>query len=305
MLARLRSTTLIKLLLLVAAAGVFLAGCLQQGERVPVTLTAAETPEPIAEKVSTKKFERFSHQIAEHKQFECASCHGREGRSTKLEYAGHDSCVGCHLNQFTDRALMDKDKTMCSICHNDLTANPPTMKAFPVGFREGFNMKFDHASHDNGAGRPRDGCAACHNPSGPGMTIPSGIDTHATCFACHTAESKIGSCSVCHELGPYNRTLQSEYNFKAMFRHGDHTSASCSECHNVVPGARAPRQVTNIAILQHRTSPGNNCLQCHNGRRAFTGNNPFAVTTCIRCHKGMGATTPLPPETYPDEAVEE
>lgn len=288
----------IKALLLLAAVTAFAASCIQQAAKTPVPLTASETPEPLAERVSTKKFEAFSHKITEHKQFECASCHGREGKSTKLEFAGHESCIGCHLNQFTDRTLMEQNKIMCSICHKDLQANPPTMQTFPVKFLEGFNMKFDHSKHDNGPGRPPAGCSSCHFPSGPGKTIQSGIDTHASCFTCHTAETKIGSCTTCHALAPYNRTLQSEYSFRYIFRHGDHSErqgVSCNECHNVRSGGPQSQQVSLIAIRQHLTAPGNNCLQCHNGRRAFTGNNPFDVNSCTKCHKDRVAI--LPPGT--------
>ncbi|CAN5632610.1 hypothetical protein BH10ACI3_BH10ACI3_13880 [soil metagenome] len=299
-----RLKNVFKAAVLLTAVMAFAASCIKQAGRAEVPLTAAETPDPITERVSSKTFQAFSHAIPEHKQFECASCHGREGKSTKLEYAGHESCVGCHLNQFTDRSLMDQTKVMCSICHEDLKANPPTMKTFPAKFVEGFNMKFDHSKHDNGKGRPAEGCAACHDPSGPGKTIPVGIQTHSNCYQCHTPDTKIGSCSTCHALGPYNRTLQSEYSFKAIFRHGDHSArqgVSCNECHTVVAGAPNSRQVTNISILQHQTRPGNNCLQCHNGRRAFTGNDPTNVSSCSRCHKGM-ASIPLPPNTFTEEA---
>ena len=290
---------LIKAVLLIASVTGFAASCVKQASRIEVPLTASETPEPMPERVSTKTFQAFSHKITEHKQFECASCHGREGKSQKLDYAGHDSCVGCHLNQFTDRTLMEQTKVMCSICHNDLQANPPTMKAFPVKFLEGFNMKFDHSKHDDGKGRPAAGCASCHESSGPGKTIQSGIDTHANCFTCHTAESKIGSCTVCHALAPYNRTLQSEYSFRYIFRHGDHSErqgVSCNECHNVRAGVPQSQQVSNIAILEHKTRPGNNCLQCHNGKRSFNGNDPTNVSSCARCHKDKVAI--LPPTTF-------
>jgi len=292
---RARPIQLLKALLVFGALAIFAASCIKQEPKSNVTLTAAETPEPIAERVSNKTFEAFSHKIPEHQQFACNSCHKREGSSLEMGYAGHESCIGCHLNQFTD-----KDQVICAICHKDTKAAPPTMNAFPVKFIEGFNMKFDHAAHETGKGRPADGCAHCHNPSGPGQSIPIGITAHSDCYSCHTAESDIGSCTVCHQLGSYNRTTQSEYNFKAIFRHGDHSArqgVSCNECHNVVAGAQNSRQVTNISILEHRTTPGNNCLSCHNGRRAFTGNVPSDVNSCIRCHKGM-RTVQLPPDTY-------
>lgn len=282
-----RVKTFIKTGLILGTSLLFAVSCIQQQPKVPALITASETPEPIAERVSSKTFEAFSHKIPEHKQFECASCHQREGRSLKMEYAGHDSCVGCHLNQFTDRGLMERDKVMCSICHGDLGSNPPPVKAFPTKFTEGFNMKFDHGAHDNGKGRPAEGCASCHESAGAGKTIPAGFQAHATCYACHTAESKIGSCSTCHELAPYSRTPQSRYVFKAVFRHGDHAGVGCSDCHSVRPGASQGRQVTNISASEHNGA-GFNCAMCHNGSRAFSGNDPLNFASCSRCHRGSG-----------------
>lgn len=285
-----QSKKLIKALLAFAASVLFAASCLQQSARIPVKLTASETPEAITVTASNKTFESFSHKIAEHKQFECASCHQREGRSLDMDFAGHDSCIGCHLNQFTDSALMDREKVMCSICHSDLQRNPPPMKTFPARFIEGFNMKFDHGDHDNGAGRPPAGCASCHQSAGAGKTIPSGFQAHNNCYTCHTAESKIGSCSVCHQLAPYQRTPQSRYVFRAVFRHDDHSErqgVSCGECHSVRPGAGQGRQVTNILAREHN-GPGNNCADCHNGSRAFGGNGANDFANCARCHSGSG-----------------
>jgi hypothetical protein len=53
--------------------------------------------------------------------------------------------------------------------------------------------------------------------------------------------------------------------------------------------ANAPQgsQVTTIAAQEH-TAPGNNCASCHNGSRAFGGNDPTNMQTCARCHTGSG-----------------
>jgi c(7)-type cytochrome triheme protein len=291
-----RLTNSFKLLFVFCALTVFAASCIQQAPKSPVPIAAAETAPLITENVSAKTFKMFSHRVPEHKQFACNTCHAREGRSAQIELGGHESCIGCHLNQFTAR----DDQAMCAICHSNLKSVPPTQRAFPTRFREGFNMRFDHAAHTRGKGLPAEGCSSCHKSSGAGQTIPVGFQAHASCYGCHSAESKIGSCSVCHELGPYSRTLQSQYNFKAIFTHGDHRTVSCDECHSVVAGAPNARQVTHITILEHRTTPGNNCLQCHNGKRAFTGNNPTDVSSCVRCHKGSGFGA-LPPGTTLDE----
>ena len=288
---------IIKALLVLTAAIVFVASCMQQQPRLAVTITSSEPPPLNTADISDKKFETFDHKIPKHKEFECASCHRREGRSVNMEFPAHDSCIGCHLNQFVDQELADKSKTMCSICH---TAAPPAMINFPTKFKEGFNMKFDHGDHDSGAGKPAEGCASCHRSAGSGKTIPIGFEAHNNCYSCHTAESTIGSsCSTCHAIAPYRRTLPSQYNFRYIFRHDDHGPAqgvSCNECHNVNAGAPQGRQISSIAIKQHFSS--SNCASCHNGRRAFPGNNMFAVQTCARCHKDF--VTALPPGTVPD-----
>lgn len=293
-----RSKQTLKAVLVFGCALIFAAACFQQGAKTSVTLTSAETADPVPQRVSDKSFKAFSHKIPEHTQFACNTCHQREAKGVKSMLGGHASCIGCHLNQFTD-----EDQVICAICHTDTKSSDPPMKDFPAKFIEGFNMKFDHAVHEKGAARPAEGCAACHDPSGPGKTIPTGFQAHSNCFGCHTAESKLGQCSVCHQLAPYNRTLQSEYSFKAIFTHKDHNGVGCNECHNVIAGAPNARQVTNIQILEHRTTPGNNCLQCHNGRRAFTGNNSLDVNSCVRCHGGA-IYTKLPPGTYADTAEE-
>jgi c(7)-type cytochrome triheme protein len=150
-------------------------------------------------------------------------------------------------------------------------------------------MKFDHAAHARGEAEPRDGCNHCHDPRGPGKSIPAGIDAHANCFSCHTPDKDIGKCNTCHELAPYSRTPQSRYVFRAVFSHADHgpgQGVSCAECHSVRSGGQG-RQVTNLAAREH-TGPGNNCADCHNGSRAFGGNGPNDFANCRRCHTGSG-----------------
>jgi c(7)-type cytochrome triheme protein len=267
--------------------GAAVTSCIKQGDKVPVTITASETPEAVPVRVSDKTFKSFSHEIPEHKQFECSSCHRREtSAADDLKFAGHDSCVGCHISQFTN----PDQQTMCVICHSDMKAEPPTMKAFPTRFEEGFNMKFSHAAHISGEGRPPEGCASCHDAMGPGKSIPVGLKAHETCYTCHTPQSKIGSCNVCHEIAPYRRTPQSRYVFKAVFSHRDHGSAqgmNCSDCHSIRANAPQGSQVSSIAAQEH-TGAGNNCATCHNGSRAFGGNDVTNMTTCRRCHSGSG-----------------
>lgn len=296
------SKQLLKATLVFTAFALFAAACLQRGERLQPVITSSEMPDPVQARVSSSTFKNFSHKIPDHLQFECNTCHKREPLGIKSQLGGHESCIGCHMNEW-----IAEEQAICSICHTDMNSNDPPVKAFPVKFREGFNTVFDHGDHDSGAGRPVEGCAACHEPSGRGKTIPSGFETHATCYVCHKPENQLmpkdknDSCNVCHKIAPYIRTLPSQYSPRIIFSHRDHARESCNECHRVQPGKPQGKQVDSIATLQHRTTPGFNCLQCHNGVRAFTGNNPSNLN-CARCHKDMVVT--LPEGTYSDTAPE-
>jgi len=280
--------TFLKSVIVLTALAAVATSCLRQADKEPVTITASETPEAIAVRASDKTFKEFSHSIPEHKQFQCNSCHRRESNAADdLKFAGHDSCVGCHISQFTN----PEQQTMCVICHADMNATPPTMQEFPTKFQEGFNMKFVHAAHVSGEGRPPEGCASCHEMSGAGKSIPIGVEAHATCYTCHTPEKKIGSCNVCHELAPYRRTSAGRIVFKAVFSHRDHSGAqglNCADCHSVRAGGQQGSQVSTIAAQEHSGGASNNCASCHNGSRAFGGNDPTNMASCKRCHSGSG-----------------
>lgn len=285
-------TNTLKLFFVFSAVAFFASSCLRQtSEKLPTTITASETPGLLTSRTSDATFEAFSHSVPEHKQFDCDSCHRRE-KGVEIKYAAHEACIGCHLNQFTSR-----EGAICAICHQETKSIPPPVQPFPVRFQEGFNMKFDHAAHARGAGLPREGCVACHEPNGPGKTIPVGIRAHANCYTCHTPESKIGACNVCHEIAPYRRTSPSRYVFGVAFSHSDHSGRQgmdCSDCHSVRAGAPQSRQVTNIVAKQHKVAAGNNCYSCHNGNRAFGGNGLNDFANCKRCHTQAGFNMGLP-----------
>jgi c(7)-type cytochrome triheme protein len=278
----LKSKNSLKALLVLAALTAFAASCLKQQQKADVTVTGPETAEPDIIKTTNKDYSKFSHRIPEHKE-QCDSCHKRNKDFKTLRFPGHDSCVRCHLTEFTN-----PESSICIMCHKDLKETPPTMNAFPTRFIEGFNMKFDHAAHSRGAGRPQQGCAACHQPRGAAQSIPVGIGAHANCYTCHTPESNISACSVCHQLAPYRRTQPARTVFKAVFSHADHTSrqgVNCAECHSVIAGAPQSRQVTTPVAVEHQQVGGVSCRTCHNDVRAFGENN---FSNCQRCHTGSG-----------------
>lgn len=281
----------IKLIALLAVVSVIAVSCWNQsgsGGNSGPTLTAEDLGVGKNAASNGTSYGQFSHTVKEHEDINCTACHGRQG--TKLEYAGHSSCTECHFREF-----VNSESQICSICHTTSPTKPDEMLAFPASFKEGFNMKFNHDAHSRGSAKPAQGCAACHSPQASSQTIPVGIGTHSQCFTCHTEESNIGSCNVCHDIAPYQRTRQGKSAvLNYVFSHSDHTSrqgVTCTECHSTVANAPQGKQVLAPVAAQH-FRPGNargavTCASCHNNRRAF-GERDFA--DCKRCHSGSGFT---------------
>jgi len=234
----------------------------------------------------TQDYSQFKHDNPQHARLPCLLCHKRETNSARPSLPGksnHAPCSGCHAQQFSDSS-----SPICAICHTNSQAG--TVKAFPA--LKSFNVKFDHASHSS-AGTT---CATCHRPNrrGIALSIPAGLNAHAVCFRCHTADAKqndngrnLGSCNTCHELGRHVWTTERAAAFRVGFSHAKHDSSEnlrCSACHQLRSGQPTGRQVTSpIALNHHAPARAQSCLTCHNGKRAFGGDD-FSV--CTRCHKG-------------------
>ena len=232
----------------------------------------------------TGDYSRFQHSTAYHARLPCALCHRRETNSATPTFpagSNHLPCAGCHTKQFADSS-----NPICTICHSNVQSG--AMKPFP-GLKS-FNMKFDHARHVKLGGA---GCVTCHRPNrgGVAMTIPAGFNAHATCYRCHSPEAKSGdrqisSCGVCHELGRYVRSREVAAGFRVGFSHAEHNrdeGLNCNDCHRIRAGV-AQGEVGGPQPLNHHASPNAlSCASCHNGKRAFGGDD-FLV--CKRCHQG-------------------
>jgi c(7)-type cytochrome triheme protein len=230
-------------------------------------------------------YSKFLHSSRNHSRLPCLLCHRRETNSPRPALPGsngHLPCAGCHAQQFANSA-----GPICTICHTD--AKSSTLKPFPR--LSSFNMKFDHGRHTRMGGV---GCVTCHRPSraGVAMTIPAGLNAHVTCYQCHSARATSGdrdisSCGVCHEPGRNVRTRETAPAFRLGFSHAKHDKSeglTCNECHRVLAGVTRPLQVSAPQALNHHASPGAfSCMSCHNGKRAFGGDD-FSV--CKRCHTG-------------------
>ena len=234
---------------------------------------------------ATDDFSKFLHSSANHARMPCLLCHRRESNATRPTLPGgseHAPCSGCHAQQFANA-----ESPICTICHTDVRSG--ALKPFPR--LKSFRMAFDHARHVNMSGVS---CITCHRPARRGVarSIPAGFNAHSTCFGCHTPRANSGgrdisSCGTCHKLGGYARTPEWTAAFRMNFSHAKHGPSQkleCNECHQVRPGMPQRRQVTAPQAANHHAAErGQSCMTCHNGKRAFGGDD-FSV--CKRCHTG-------------------
>jgi c(7)-type cytochrome triheme protein len=70
------------------------------------------------------------------------------------------------------------------------------------------------------------------------------------------------------------------------FSHRNHDAdqnLSCRACHRVISGSPGEQVTSPVALNHHAPARALSCMTCHNGKRAFGGDD-FSV--CTRCHKG-------------------
>ena len=231
---------------------------------------------PIA--VQSQDYSQFKHDNPQHARLPCLLCHRRDNNAAQPTLPGkskHEPCTGCHAQQFGDSS-----SPICTVCHTNVQAG--AVKPFP-GLRS-FNVKFDHASHSGS------GCATCHRQQrrGLALAIPAGLNGHTTCFACHTPDAKsndgrnLSSCSTCHELGrpvwPTSRSTAARLGFSHR-NHGRAQNLSCASCHRV----SSSKVTSPVALNHHAPARAVSCQTCHNGKRAFGGDD---FSACTKCHKG-------------------
>ena len=230
---------------------------------------------------AAKDFSRFPHSNANHQRLPCLLCHRREDNSVRpTRSTQHTPCAGCHSQQFAASS-----GPLCAICHTSSEPKGKDQKPFPS--LKSFNLTFAHAKHRSVA------CATCHKSASRGvaLSIPSGVDAHATCFQCHTPRAQsnghdISSCAVCHKTGPFARASTSSKAFRASFSHEQHRSEglNCADCHKITALAARSAQVTSPLPTEHPASQQpQSCETCHNDQKAF-GTASFA--NCKRCHQG-------------------
>ncbi len=268
----------------VLAFGYFFSSCSKPENKdalVPTESAPLKQPEfsPVPVINPDADFSKFRHSNEEHARFPCALCHERKDNSPTPKLSGHLPCAGCHTAQFADNK-----NAICTICHTN--TETAALKSFPA--LKSFNVVFDHARHLR-----QTNCASCHKPArnGVALSIPSGLNAHNNCFACHSPDAKSGeeniaSCSVCHKEGKSAKVSEWAQTFDATpFRHASHR-LDCATCHAVQAGAPRGRQVTTALVASMHFPPRGSalsCASCHNNKKAFGGDD---FQDCRRCHRG-------------------
>lgn len=230
-------------------------------------------PEQYFGDMSNLDFKTFKHNEGRHATIPCLLCHQPNEESPKPKFASHQTCAGCHVQQFKE-----KSHDICTICHTN--SETGEMKAFPP--LKTFGMEFNHTAHFK-----ETNCATCHQTQGTSMTIPSGVNAHVTCVQCHTSDKKIGeknfgSCSTCHQQGKPNRISAETTNVGFNFSHSRHSTQNCQSCHSPTNG----NNMSAINVSMH-SGGANGCAACHNGQKAFGAN---AFSDCRKCHQEVANT---------------
>jgi c(7)-type cytochrome triheme protein len=276
-----QGTNKFQLVVLCVVIAVILGYVLRSGTTTASTINEAQQQSQ-SQATEGLDYSKFLHSSRNHARLPCLLCHRRESNSPRPQLpgqSGHTPCTGCHAQQFSN-----SDSPICTICHTDVKSG--AVKAFPR--LKSFRMTFDHSLHVKMQGV---NCATCHRPSrgGTALSIPSGFNAHQTCYRCHTPRAQsagrdISSCRTCHQLGSYQRTSEYAQAFRVGFSHAKHQKEGCNECHQIRAGMPQRSQVTQPVPLNHHARAGTlSCMTCHNGKRAFGGDD-FSV--CKRCHSG-------------------
>jgi hypothetical protein len=235
------------------------------------TATASPRPTPA---VKTSKYTEFQHSEKAH-QMDCGKCHkfpsdnwnkvraGNAAFPDITDYPKHQSCVGCHKQQF----FKGTPPKICSICHTNPSPDDSSRHPYPNP-REIFDKspKGKTAESDFVVGFPHD----------KHIEIVSGIRTQPAFINASFVRGRAGnageeSCAVCHQTMAPQGKSDDEFLTKPPANIGD--------------AFWLKKGTFKTSPIGHTT-----CFTCHS---ADTGILP-APETCGACHK----LKPQPPSDF-------
>lgn len=221
----------------------------------------ARTARASARRAAPARYSQFPHDIAAHKK-DCVSCHKFPSSNWSAvrakadafpdvtEYPEHQSCVGCHRQQFFKGAR----PAICSICHVNPSPRDSRRHLF-ANPREAFDL--------TAKGRSASSDFAINFPHATHIGIVSGLRRTGSPFinASFSPARADESCAVCHKtMGPQGETTD-EYATKPPAELGD--------------AFWLKKGTFKSAPTGHTL-----CFTCHS---ADSGMNP-APTSCATCH---------------------
>jgi c(7)-type cytochrome triheme protein len=270
-----RSGSAIALAIVVIASAYVLASCSsREAEKDAQESPYKQIPAQVdlSESMEGVDFSTFRHDSGRHSEMPCLLCHLEQDGNMRPQFAKHQTCAGCHAQQFADGSHQ-----ICTTCHT--ASGTADLRRFPS--IKSFTAKISHSAHFK-----ETNCSTCHKPQGKVISIPAGANAHAACFQCHTSdkvvgERNIGSCSTCHEPGQPQRISAGSNTVGFNFDHSNHSGVSCDSCH----ATNSDSAAVKIRTAMH-SNTANSCATCHNGRRAFGAAN---FRDCRQCHSEMPA----------------
>jgi hypothetical protein len=236
---------------------------------------------------------------------DCTLCHVPvSDGSVTLKRPGHDQCMVCHSDDFTQKL----NPKVCAQCHSEF---PPTgaQDLFPFPRYKGTRallFQFSHKQHVDPKARLdaktgfRADCTFCHKFNADGVF--ASFPRHEECATCHskpgmtpqlTANMTAEMCRGCHtpeeienprfsevrRFAGEHATATGQY-VDIRFSHIDHFrrknefNIACTTCHYSIPESAGIQELSLPMMID--------CVQCHDAARAVQAS--FRMSNCQACH---------------------
>lgn len=243
---------------------------------------------------------------------ECSLCHTpvKDG-SVTLKRPGHDQCMACHADDFTNVQQM-----MCQQCHSnfppdgatDLLPFPRYKSSRAILFQFSHHLHVDAKARINPATGFRADCTFCHKFDAQGVF--ASFPSHEQCAACHskpgmkpslTAALDADGCRGCHTpeeienpgftetrrmIAPVavsGKYVDIKFSHIAHFKEKEQFGIQCTTCHYAIPRSTSLANLSLPRMLD--------CVECHDTSKAIPAE--FRMTNCTTCHadtvKGLNA----------------
>ena len=232
---------------LAALSLVVAAMCLQPSS---ATATAGGEPKPTPKK---SKYSEFPHNSKSHK-LDCNTCHKfptpnwnkvrpeKEAFPDQTDYPHHESCIGCHRQQFFQGA----QPTICTICHTNPSPRDSSRYPFPnpreiydlspkaKGHTSDFVVAFPHDKHIeivSVTGHQQTGFV-----NAAFVTGPRRLAGEESCSVCHKTANPIGKSKDEYLTPPPPKLGDGFWLKKGTFKTAPIGHTTCFTCHSADTG---------------------------------------------------------------------